>query len=32
MEFKGYKRADGRYGVRNHVLAVSSVSLYLIHI
>jgi len=26
MEFKGYKRADGRYGVRNHVLAVSSVS------
>jgi altronate dehydratase large subunit len=26
MEFKGYKRADGRYGVRNHVLVVSSVS------
>ena len=26
MEFKGYKRADDRYGVRNHVLVVSSVS------
>ena len=26
MEFKGYKRAEGRYGVRNHVLVVSSVS------
>lgn len=26
MEFKGYKREDGRYGVRNHVLVVSSVS------
>ena len=26
MEFKGYKRADGRYGVRNHVLVLSSVS------
>ena len=26
MDFKGYKRADGRYGVRNHVLVVSSVS------
>jgi altronate dehydratase large subunit len=26
MEFKGYKRQDGRYGVRNHVLVLSSVS------
>jgi altronate dehydratase large subunit len=26
MEFNGYKREDGRYGVRNHVLVVSSVS------
>ena len=26
MEFQGYKRADGSYGVRNHVLVVSSVS------
>jgi len=26
MEFHGYKRDDGKYGVRNHVLVVSSVS------
>jgi altronate dehydratase large subunit len=26
MEFQGYKRDDGKYGVRNHVLVVSSVS------
>lgn len=26
MEFEGYKRVDGRYGVRNHVLVVSTVS------
>lgn len=26
MVFKGYRREDGRYGVRNHVLVVSSVS------
>lgn len=26
MEFQGYKRGDGKYGVRNHVLVVSSVS------
>jgi len=26
MEFQGYKREDDRYGLRNHVLVVSSVS------
>lgn len=26
MEFLGYKREDGRFGVRNHVLVMSSVS------
>ena len=26
MEFLGYKRSDGRYGVRNYVLVLSSVS------
>jgi len=26
MEFTGYRREDGRFGVRNHVLVVSSVS------
>jgi len=26
MEFMGYRRADGRVGVRNHVMVVSSVS------
>jgi len=26
MEFMGYKREDGRYGVRNYVLVISSVS------
>jgi len=26
MEFQGYKRDGGKYGVRNHVLVVSSVS------
>jgi altronate dehydratase large subunit len=26
MEFKGFKREDGRFGVRNHVLVMSSVS------
>lgn len=26
MEFLGYKRKDGRYGVRNHVLVMSSVA------
>jgi altronate dehydratase large subunit len=26
MEFMGYKRQDGRYGVRNHVLVMSSIS------
>lgn len=25
MEFRGYKREDGRFGVRNHVLVMSSV-------
>jgi len=26
MEFKGYARKDGRFGIRNHVLVVSSVA------
>ena len=26
MEFSGYRRKDGRVGVRNHVLVMSSVS------
>jgi len=26
MEFQGFKRQDGSYGVRNHVLVLSSVS------
>ena len=26
MEFRGYRRDDGSFGVRNHVLVVSSVS------
>lgn len=26
MEFRGYRRQDGRYGVRNHVLVMSSVA------
>ncbi|NQU07714.1 MAG: UxaA family hydrolase, partial [Candidatus Abyssubacteria bacterium] len=26
MEFQGYRREDGKVGVRNHVLVLSSVS------
>ena len=26
MEFQGYKRDDGRFGVRNHVVVISSVA------
>ena len=26
MEFQGYKREDGRYGVRNHVVVISTVA------